>query len=380
MAGGALDSGAPMRIVHVLVPAPTGGLERVVQQLATAQRRVLGLDVTVAAVVETGQPEPGVLRSLRESGVPVEVVSLGHRAYREEYRWFAALCRERTPDVVHSHGYHADTVDAWAARRQKIPIVSTSHGFTGGGWKNRAYQRLQVLGYRRFDAVVAVSQPLGDQLVAMGVARERLHVIPNASTPTDRPLARVEARAALGLPADGFVMGWVGRVSPEKGLDVMIDALAELHDPGVRLAVIGDGAARPEAEEQARARGVASQITWAGLLQDADRHFQAFDALLLSSRTEGIPMVLFEAMAAETPIVATRVGGVPSVLGDEEALLVPSEDPAALASAIRRVRDDREGAAERARSARARLEKDFSAGVWVERYQAVYEGIRRGAR
>lgn len=104
----------------------------------------------------------------------------------------------------------------------------------------------------------------------------------------------------------------------------------------------------------------------------AERLFRAFDALVLSSRTEGTPIVLFEAMAAGVPIVATRVGGVPDMLSPREAELVPSGDPAALAAAIRGIHRDPGAAAAKARVARERLCREFQAEPWIERYEAVY--------
>ena len=99
---------------------------------------------------------------------------------------------------------------------------------------------------------------------------------------------------------------------------------------------------------------------------------------MLSSRTEGTPVVLFEAMAANVPIVTTGVGGVPDVVSPAEAALVRSEDPVALAAEIRGVHADREAAARRARAAHARLERDFGVAPWLDRYEAIYRLVSHG--
>jgi glycosyltransferase involved in cell wall biosynthesis len=125
---------------------------------------------------------------------------------------------------VHSHGYRADIVDAMHLRRT-VPIVTTVHGYTGGGIRNRVYEGLQRRAFRQFDGVVAVSAQLGREL-GKAVRSECLHVLPNAFHPP--PLAtRAAARAALGIPVDSFVAGWVGRMSKEKGADVLLDALGD---------------------------------------------------------------------------------------------------------------------------------------------------------
>jgi len=369
-------SGARLTIVHVLAPAPVGGLERVVEALARGHSAA-GHEVLVAAVVDrTGVPHP-FLRSLTQAGVEVRELALPGRAYLRERAAIVDLCRRRHPHVVHTHGYRPDIVDASVARGLGIPIVTTVHGFTGGDWKNRLYEGLQRRAFRRFDAVVAVSRPLVEQLGRQGVPRERIHLVPNAWAGGSAPLSRAIARRALGLPADGIRLGWVGRLTREKGADVLVRALALLGDLPVTAAVLGAGPELDALREEAASLGVADRISWLGLVPDAGRLLGAFDLLVLSSRTEGTPIVLFEAMAAGVPIVAARVGGVPDVLGDNEAVLVAPDDPEALASAVRAVIGDPAQAKERAGAARRRLDLEFSPGPWLRRYEAVYRGAQR---
>jgi glycosyltransferase involved in cell wall biosynthesis len=259
-----------------------------------------------------------------------------------------------------------------------VPIVTTVHGFTGGGWKNRSYEQLQRFAFRRFDAVVAVSQLQATQLRSVGVPAQRLHVVPNALAAHSAPLSRADSRQALHLPAEGLLAGWVGRVSREKGIDVFIDALASLTNHQLHAAILGDGPERTI--QSARAESIApSRFRWLGSVPDAARYFAAFDLFVLSSRTEGLPMVMLEAMAAGIPIVATNVGGIPDLLSPQEALLVPPEDPTALAAAMRATLDDGEAAAVRARAARLRQQSEFDVGPWSARYESIYrELLARG--
>ena len=362
-----------MLIVHVLAPGPVGGLERVVQSLS-AELRQAGHDARVAAVLDEGSPPTPFLSGLERAGVPIHPIALPPRAYLTERRRLADLFRTLTPDLVHTHGYRADVQAGAVARRLGLPAATTVHGFTGGGWKNQFYERMQRRAFRRFDAVVAVSRPLGERLRAAGIPAERIHVVPNAAPPeAGPPLTRQAARRRLGLPDHGFVAGWVGRLSHEKAPDVMVEALA--HAPaGIEAVIIGDGPAGAAARALADARGVASRIRWAGTVPDAGSLLPAFDCFVLSSRTEGTPMVLFEAMAAAVPIVACSVGGVPDVVTDREALLVSASDPEALGAAIAAVSADRPAAVGRAQAARLKLDA-FRPGPWVARYEAVYRSI-----
>jgi len=307
------------------------------------------------------------------AGVDLEVVpiELAPRGYRAERAAVKDLCACLRPDVVHTHGYRADVLDAAVARRQGLATVTTVHGFTGGDWKNRLYEWLQRRAFRWFDAVVAVSRPLATALAAR-LGPERVHWIPNAWDGSVSPLDRAAARRALGVPSDGFRIGWVGRMSPEKGPDVALEALALLDD-AVSLSMVGDAGEALRA--RASALGVGARVTWHGARHNAAALLPAFDAFALSSRTEGTPMVLFEAMAANVPVVATRVGGVPDVLTSAEALLVPPEDPGAFAAAVRNIFDDRAAARLRAVAAHERLERHFAAPQWLARYDAVYGAV-----
>lgn len=176
------------------------------------------------------------------------------------------------------------------------------------------------------------------------------------------------------MPAEGLVAGWVGRVSREKGIDVFIDALASLQDRVLQAAIMGDGPER--AIEMARAESIApSRFIWLGAVPDASRYFAAFDLFVMSSRTEGLPMVMLEAMAAGTPIVATNVGGIPDLISPTEGMLVRPEDPDALADAMRATLDDREAASARARAARLRQKTEFDVGPWSARYESIYRDL-----
>jgi glycosyltransferase involved in cell wall biosynthesis len=372
--GSATYRDASESVLHLHAPGPMGGAGRVVQLLAVAQREA-GHDVTVAVVLEVGERADAFCSPVEAAGVRVVRWQVPRRRYDLEHANVTALCRQLRPAVVHTHGYRSDVVGARAARRLGIPVVSTAHGFTGGDLKNRLFQTIQCRSFRRADAVIAVSRPLARELARRGVPGDRIHVIPNAYG-TDGPrLEPAAARERLGVRPDVLHLGWVGRVTPEKGLDVLLDAISHLEDLALTVSVIGDGGARPKLESRTAATA-AVRIRWHGSVPDAGALFPAFDLFVLSSRTEGTPMVLFEAMAAGVPIVATAVGGVPDVVSEEEALLVPPEDPVALAAAIRSAVVHREPARGRARSAKARLVERFGPGAWVEHHASVYHSVQ----
>jgi glycosyltransferase involved in cell wall biosynthesis len=365
-----------LRILHVLAPSAVGGLERVVEALALGHA-ARGLDMHLAVILDAPHTRHPIFESFVDSAVELHPLSLPLRAYRRERAAIRGLIERLQPDVVHTHGYRPDVVDGGIPRRLGVPAVTTVHGFTGGDLKNRLFEWLQCRAFRRFDAVLAVSRPLRDAIVDSGVGADRVHLIPNALYRAPAAIGRAEARAAFGVEEGSFHIGWVGRFGHEKGPDLVLDALPLLADLPVRLSMVGYGRERVGLEGRAEALGVAHAVRWHEGILDAGRLFRGFDVFVLSSRTEGTPIVLLEAMAAETPIVAAAVGGVPDMLSDAEALLVAPADPPRLADAVRAVHADPDAARRRARAAVHRLDAEFGAESWLRRHEAVYRDVQR---
>lgn len=362
-----------LKVLHVVSPAQWGGLERVVHGLALAQKQA-GHEVSVLAVVDDAGH--AFVEWLRGSGVRVEPVMPEDRGYARERRLVLDYCRQFGADIVHTHGYRSDVIDGGVARKAKAAWVTTVHGFTGGGWKNRVYERLQVYSYRQSDGIVAVSDVLRRELAAAGVPTSRLHMVRNAF-PGPSPVAASAARDALGIEASEVRIGWIGRLTPEKGADVLIRALPFLTTREVGVSIVGDGSEREALKALAHQLGVHERVHWHGSISEAGRYCTAFDVFVLSSRTEGTPIVLLEAMAGRVPVVATAVGGIPAVFGNDGGLLVPPDDPEALARAIESTLHDRISSDARATTSYARLVADYGTTDWVHAYQRVYTVARQ---
>jgi glycosyltransferase involved in cell wall biosynthesis len=360
-------------ILHVASPARAGGLESVLRMLAMEQA-ARGHRVGVVLRVGGHDAESPLAAALEAAGVEAYVGDMPYRRYLAELRWLKRIIRLHAPEVLHTHGYRSDVFGSEVARQLRLCAVSTAHGFTGGDLKNRFFEWVQVRSLRRLDAVVAVSSALADTLVHRGVPRDRLYVVQNAWRADRLPLSRSAARRVLGWDSGAFVIGWVGRLSREKGADVFLSALQECLDLPICASVIGDGRERALLEGETVALGLSDRFRWHGHMDEAARLFPAFDLFVLSSRTEGTPIVLFEAMAAKIPIVTTSVGGVPDVLSNREALMVPPDDPRALAAAIRAAHTDIEESANRVRAASSRL-SHFDTTAWVDQYDAVYAAV-----
>jgi len=380
-AGGALthvDRGdSRLRVLHVMAPSRAGGLESVVIELTSGLRR-RGHDVQVAAVLAPGtEDEHPVVNALRERGVPVHVIVLGTRDYLGERRAVLRLLRQLDTQVLHTHGYRADTVLGDVARREHRANVITLHGFVGGSRRGRLYEWMQVQAARFANGVVAVSTPIVDRLRSYGISRN-VQLLRNAVGPSTNALSREQARAALKLPPDGVLVAWVGRVSQEKGPLYFVEAIARA-DSRICGVMIGDGPELEACWQRARQLGITERVHFAGMLPGASRYLGAFDALALTSLTEGTPMILLEAMWAQVPIVATAVGGVPAVISASDAALCPPGDVQAIAGALTDVVTRPAEARARAAAANARVATEYSYEGWLDKHELLYGRVLRGS-
>jgi len=368
----------PARVAHLIAPAPIGGAEAVVRALAGAAERG-GRRVWIVALLGGEATHPFVAQA-RAEGIEVIEVRCGPRRYLAEARRVAELLRERAVELLHTHVYHADLVGYLAARRARLPVVATVHGYSGGDARNRFYEWLDRRVLTRFDAVVCVSEAQREWLRRGGCAPARLAVVPNGHAAAP-PLARAEARARLGIPASQLAFGWIGRLSPEKGADLFLEALAKLGPTGGLAVVIGEGAERRRLEARAQALGLgADRLRFAGFRGDAPSLLAAFDALVISSRSEGLPVVMLEAIAAGTPVAAFAVGGIPDLLGEASGWLAPAGDVAALARTLAALAADPDGARARAETAKAILASRFGVERWLDQLDAVYARALAGPR
>ncbi len=295
----------------------------------------------------------------RERGVEVTFLPAMSRAVspRDDARALLALVRlfrRERPAIVHTHTAKAGTLGRVAALLAGVPVrVHTFHGHVLGGdyfspGRTRAYlaverqlaratARLVVLTQaqkREMAQVLRVAPPERFAVVPLGLELEPFGAL-------DRPTMRAAARRALGLGADEPVVGIVGRLVPIKHHELLLDALAVLNRrpgvPPVRCLVVGSGEREAELKARAASAGVADRITWLGWRTDLPPLYAAMDVLALTSRDEGTPVAILEALASGTPVVARGVGGVPEVLEEGRlGTLVAEADPEGFAAALAR--------------------------------------------
>jgi len=273
------------------------------------------------------------------------------------------------PDIIDAHYLYPDGVAAASlARSLGVPLVLTARGSDVNLIADLPGPRARILdACRHADAVIAVSSALRDRLVALGVEAGKVSVLRNGvDAELFRPADGAEARARLGLPADGPLLASVGNLLPVKGQALAIEALQHL--PACRLVVVGEGPLRDALEQQARRLGVAERVLFRPSMPQHELRYlyAASDLLLLTSQREGWPNVVLEAMACGTPVVATDAGAVREMISDDRVgTVLRGREAAELAAAVNS-RLER-GASRDAVRAHAMTFgwESISAGVWA---------------
>ncbi len=323
------------------------------------ERRARGLGVDYVEVRERRSLDPGVVPALRR------------------------LLAERRIDIVHAHEYKTDLLALLLSRMDGVIPLATVHGWTGRSAKERLYYAADRRLLAGFPRLVAVSGEIRDVLVRAGARPDRIRTVPNAIDPDAfrRDRAREpEARAALGIGPGELAIGAVGRLDREKRLDRLLEAFAAVRrsrpELELRLVVAGDGPERGAVERHVARLGLGESCRLLGFRKDVAFVHHGLDLLVQSSDYEGTPNAVLEAMALETPVVATDVGGTGELVRDGlDGLLVRPGDPAALARAVERALDDREATRRRAASARERVERTLAFDVRMAAVEALYDEL-----
>lgn len=335
----------------MLTPITFGGAEKVsLNFLRTVDRKQF--DIKPILLVRPWEEQPYFARAIQHMGysydtVPVSLKQGGDhlRVPRVAYRLYSIL-KNGSFDLVHTHGYFADVCCLPAVKWIGVRSVSTCHGFVAGDRKLRFYNMLDTLALRLCNTIISVSEGIRDELIHSGIKKSRIEFIPNAVakplTKNELLSRRHDKRAAMGILDDEFVVGYSGRLSEEKGLCYLVEAILHLRnsDAVVRLLIVGDGPERQALELLVKDNGLDAAVFFAGFQEDIENWLPAFDAFALPSLTEGTPMALLEAMAVGLPVIATAVGGVPRVVIDMvNGMLVPPGNAKAISDGLKMVMD-----------------------------------------
>lgn len=369
----------PIRVLELRSVRGTGGGPEKTILLGSARTDARRFAITVCYLRD--QRDQIFSIDAKAAGLPVDYVELteNHSFDVSVFPRLRQLAREREIDIVHAHDYKTDALAWLLAKTEGVIPMSTAHGWTGHSGRERAlYYPLDKWLLARFPRVVAVSSEVRRELIRRGAKSDAVTTVLNGidHTAFHRDRARVpDVRRRMGFAERHVVIGAVGRAEPQKRFDLLLQAFASVQTrhPQVKLVIAGDGSRLDALRDQARALRLDDSCQLLGNRTDiADLH-HAFDVFAQSSDYEGTPNAVLEAMAFETPIVATSAGGTAEIVRDGiDGLIVPTDNVQALSAAIETVLRDPDAARARAASARRRVETDLSFETRMSTVEAIY--------
>lgn len=291
------------------------------------------------------------------------------------------ICRSKKVAIWHGHDYKSNLL-GWLLRRfWKMKLVTTVHGWVKHTNRTPLYYAIDRFCLPRYDSVLAVSEDLYQQSLDCGVLSQKCQLIENAIDTEEfsRRQTTAEAKRKLGLSEQRFVLGAVGRLSPEKGFDVLIQSCAKLIAEGVNLhlLIVGEGDHQAELQRQIDAiPNGPERMQLLGYHADTRPVYEAMDVFVLSSLREGLPNVLLEAQSLGVPVIATRIAGVPRLIQHESSgLIIEPGSMDALTQSIRRLVDDNTLRKKLAVQGRAIIEQRYSFARRMQKIVEVYDAL-----
>lgn len=386
-------SDEPIRILRVIARLNMGGPAIHVSNLA-AGLAPRGYETTlVAGSLARGEDSMAFLADrlgIRVLTVPElqREVSPVHDA--RSVRRMTSIIREMRPHILHTHTAKAGAIARAAALvsgEARPPIVvHTFHGHVLKGYfdpvRTRVFKEVERTFARTTDALVAVSPEVRDELVGARIAPRDKFTVIRLGIPLDERLgdatADLDYRGLYGIPADAFVVGWVGRMTEVKDTDAVLEIVRAARDRGVDavLVMVGDGPDRTRLEQLAHDLGIARSTLFVGYQSEVAGYYRLFDAFLLPSVNEGTPVSAIEALASGTPVVATRVGGVPDVVRDgEDGFLFESGDTEAAAGALAQLASNPALRTELGGAGRERVRERYAVSRLVDDVDRLYRRL-----
>jgi glycosyltransferase involved in cell wall biosynthesis len=366
-----------IRVLHLIAPAQFGGAERVLLGLA---ERICAdrFQISIGSFVNARFRDNEFLDILKRRNIPGATFWLRRTFDFENIPRIARFIRRKEIDILHTHGYRSDVMGLLAAKITGRPVVSTLHGWVPIDSKLRIYERVDKLALFFFDRIIAVSEEIRQSLRAAGVPARKIIKLHNA--------IRIEENAD-GNGGEGvrkgrgeFRIGMIGRLSPEKNVGSFLrtaSLLGKKHSQ-LKFVIAGDGPERGRLEKLSAELGLVPKVTFMGFVKDPEPIYRSLDLLVIASSTEGIPLVLLEAMKHSVPVISTKVGGVPEVVtSGVDGILIDGDDPRILGEAVETLLADREKHAAIARNAREKIFRSFNQETWIGEIEKIYEQIMK---
>lgn len=379
------------RVAYVMTPITFGGSEKVsLNFLKNVNSDVVAIDPIL--FLRPWESETIFEGELRRQGICFTPVPVAKYERFDLFRivrcfWHLKKALQRhSYDLIHTHGYLADILGFLASRSLKIPIISTCHGFINENCKLAFYNHLDRMVLRRFTKIISVSKSIRDELIHKGVGGDLITVVENCPETNhperDHLTSRNSIRTENNFGPQELVLGYVGRLSSEKGISYLIEAIAlpECRALPVKLLVIGEGPQRAALETLAKSLDVADRVVFTGFQNNIDEWLTALDILVLPSLTEGSPMVLLEAMYRGLPCIASAVGGIPGIIkSGVDGILVAPGEPGEICAAVCSLSADAEKRSSLSGNAKQKIALEYNITDWSAKITGEYSDILQTA-
>lgn len=376
-----------IKVGLMLTPVEFGGAERVCLTLLQNIDRQR-FDVNPILLTRPWEFPNFFVCKLREENLDFVELPVARRDQGDYLRVARCLglvykaMKHQRPDVLHTHGYFADIVGLAAAKFLGVPVIVTCHGFITNTWKYRLYNMVDRWFLRAAGRVIAVSPGIRDELTRHGISSDRIRLIENAVGTTQECVlnetSKRERRLEIGANSGDLVLGYVGRLSDEKGVRNLLLASERLIRGGlnIRVCIVGDGPQREELVALSAQIGIGENVRFLGFQENVHSWLECMDIFVLPSLTEGTPMALLEAMAARVPVIASAVGGVPRLVEDDvTGILVPPADPEKIAHAVRHLVSNPANTENLVANAHQRVIASYSITQWIRAIEDEYAAL-----
>ena len=365
-----------MRVLQLISSGGYYGAENMLLNLAQSQKSI-GCDPCLLLFYNVHQPNVALYERARSRGISVRMLRCEGRADLRAIREIREYIRTDQVDLIHTHGYKADLYGYLAARREAKPIVATCHNWVGGTAALGIYNRLDRMALRKFNGVAAVSNAVAGQLRDARIADNKIHTIANGID-IDKYCGAEPAWFGSSPVAKQKTIGIVARLDLQKGFEYLLQAIAGLTNshPDLRLVIVGEGPDQGAIQSMADRLNLTPRIVFAGQRGDMANVYASFDIFVLPSLNEGLPMTVLEAMAASRPVIASKVGAIPTVVRDgETGLLADPKDVAGLRAALDRLLSDPALSSRLAIQGNAWVRRHFTSDAMAENYLRMYESV-----
>jgi glycosyltransferase involved in cell wall biosynthesis len=290
------------------------------------------------------------------------------------------LCKSQDIELLQSHDYKTNALALLIRRFHRCKLATMLHGWTDMSGRMPLYKKIDQWCLPHFDKLICVSKDLVEECNHLRIPSKKVHLVHNAIDLESftRTQSICEAKSQMGARSERYLIGSVGRLSPEKGFLPLLRVVRRLQDRGfpLDLWIAGDGPQRDELTRNLLELGLEDSVKLLGQVSDPRPFYQAMDLFVLNSIREGLPNVLLEAMALEVPVIATRIAGIPDLVRDgETGRLIEANADASLEQAIADSLQSGERTIGLAREARRHIEEEFSFETRMARVAAIYDEL-----